>query len=252
MYKIPANSLFVGHKIVFVPECHSTNSEAILLTDDNSIGDGTVVVTNNQLSGRGQRGNVWNAQPGKNLTFSIILKPSFLGAQSQFLLNIVISLALHDFLLDHGVPSPKIKWPNDILVDGKKISGILIENQVKGNKITNSIIGVGLNINQESFPYSSATSLKSITNEEYDLSASLIKVLEKIEARYLVLRSGNQKLLVENYESHMFWRGEQHSFFANEKNFQGVIKGLARGGQLEIETENGLMNFGIKEVKYIS
>ena len=120
MYKIPANTVFVGKNLVSVSECHSTNTEAFALIQTAKAHAGTVVITDHQTNGRGQRGSNWEAQPGMNLTFSIILQPKALAVQDQFYLNMVTALALHDFLNSLSLAGVKIKWPNDMLVDQKK------------------------------------------------------------------------------------------------------------------------------------
>lgn len=252
LYKIPANTLFIGKEFVFMPQCQSTNSEAIGMCSNKAVMEGTVIVTDHQLAGRGQRGNTWQSDEGKNLTFSVILNPTFLRLQDQFLLSIITSLAINDFLDALGVNS-KIKWPNDVMVGEKKICGILVENQVNGNKLTNSIIGIGLNVNQEHLPIGTATSVKQITSKEYDLSILLTSLLEKLEARYLMLRSGNHSTLITRYESLMYWKGEEHSFSANGLNFRGEICGVdSNSGQLCIRTTDETIQFGIKQVTYLS
>ena len=149
MYKIPANTLFVGKNLVFVPDCPSTNTLALQITQQSPAKEGTLVITDNQTAGKGQRGNVWEAEPRQNLTFSLILKPGFLAVSKQFYLNVVICLALKDYLMEKISRTVYIKWPNDILVHEKKISGVLIENQLQGAHISNSIVGIGLNMNQK-------------------------------------------------------------------------------------------------------
>src|SRR5690349_7854438 len=151
----------MGHSVVFMPECHSTNDEASRLIESSShVVEGTVVITDSQTSGRGQRGNTWITEPGKNLTFSLLMKPTFLNAQDQFLLNKAFSLGLYDYLNATLQATVKIKWPNDMVVNDKKICGILIENQIQGQNIQNSIVGIGLNVNQENFSIPTATSMK--------------------------------------------------------------------------------------------
>ena len=149
----------MGHSLVFMPECHSTNDEASRLIQNSNVLEGTVVITGNQTAGRGQRGNAWFSEPGKNLTFSILIKPSFLSVKNQFYLNIAFSLGLFDYLKEVLKTEVKIKWPNDILVNGKKICGILIENHLQAQHIQHSIVGIGLNVNQHHHLLATATSM---------------------------------------------------------------------------------------------
>ncbi|MBA4054496.1 MAG: biotin--[acetyl-CoA-carboxylase] ligase, partial [Marivirga sp.] len=209
MYKIPASTLFLGKNLVFMPECHSTNTFALELCQQAPPpADGTVVITANQTAGRGQRGNSWFVEPGKNLTFSIILRTHFLAIKDQFYLNIFISLAVYDYLIHKQCPQPRIKWPNDIYTGDKKICGILIENQVLGNKLTNTIIGIGLNINQNRFEMDKATSLSQVWNTEFALQDELDTLLGIIEARYFLLKQNDFTELMSNYLDAMYWLNE--------------------------------------------
>ena len=251
MYKIPANTLFMGKNLVFVPECPSTNTLALQISQQSPVNEGTLVITNHQTAGKGQRGNVWETEPLKNFTFSLILKPKFLAIDKQFYLNILICLALKDYLKEKTSDILYIKWPNDILVHGKKISGVLIENQLQGNTIVNSIAGIGLNINQQQFMSVSATSLALITGREYTLEEQLPLVLGFIESRYLQLRQGKYETLMEQYLESLFRRGEKHFFSSQGNRFEGVIQGLDELGKLRIQTAAGVRSFGIKEVKFL-
>jgi BirA family biotin operon repressor/biotin-[acetyl-CoA-carboxylase] ligase len=251
LYKIPANTLFVGKHIVFVPECHSTNTLALQLSQSSLTTEGTIVITNSQTAGRGQRGNTWEAAPGMNLTFSIILKPGFLALQDQFYLNIVVSLALRDFLSKKLDIPVAIKWPNDILVHERKICGILIENLVQGSKITAAVLGIGLNLNQTHFSAPTATSLKLITNTHTDVEEALHSLLEFVEARYLQLRQHKEKSLFDEYVDVMFWRNEKHTFLANDNAFFGTIVGIDETGKLAVSADSEIKYFDLKEIAFV-
>ena len=129
MYKIPAKTLFMGQKLIYVPECHSTNSSLSDLINHADLPEGLVLITDNQTKGRGQRGNNWDSLPGENLTFSILLKPKFLATRDQFQLNMAIAIGIADGVRQLMSQQVSLKWPNDIMIDGKKVGGILIENQ---------------------------------------------------------------------------------------------------------------------------
>jgi BirA family biotin operon repressor/biotin-[acetyl-CoA-carboxylase] ligase len=251
LYKIPANTLFLGKNIVFVPECHSTNTLAQQITQNQTTVEGAIVITENQTAGRGQQGNVWLAEPGKNLTFSIILKPSFLALGQQFFLSIVTTLGIYDFLKQHVQRSVSIKWPNDLLVAEKKICGILIENQVQGSKINNTIVGIGFNINQLNFMSDRATSLAIETERVFILEEELHKLLEQIERRYLQLRNKKFSELKEEYLTHLYRRNEKHLFEVSGKNVEGIIKGVDESGRLIVFCEGHDRAFGIKEITFV-
>lgn len=250
MYKIPANTVFTGKNLVFVPECPSTNLLAIETSRKSAAVEGTVVITDCQTAGRGQRGNSWEAEPGLNLTFSLILKPGFLALYKQFLLNVVTSLALKDYLGDKTTDT-FIKWPNDILVHQKKISGILIENQVQGGLLLTSVVGIGFNLNQTAFRSPAATSLALVTGRQHDKNEELAGILGRLESRYLRLRSGDERRLVDEYLDGLYWRGQPHLFSSGGIRFEGTIEDVDDDGRLRVRTAQGLKAFGIKEIQYI-
>jgi BirA family biotin operon repressor/biotin-[acetyl-CoA-carboxylase] ligase len=236
-----------------MPECHSTNSFALdLCQQPPNPADGTVIITSNQISGRGQRGNEWMSEGGKNLTFSIIFKPHFLAIGDQFYLNVFASLAIRDYLTRQGCAAVRIKWPNDILVNDRKICGILIENQLSGVRIDATVVGIGLNINQEFFPAVKATSLAIIKSQPFELDVELELLLACIEARYLQLREGQLPALLREYLDSLYWINEKH-FFENTKmgRFEGMITGIEKSGQLMVSVAGDELLFGVKELTYL-
>ena len=251
MYKILANTLFIGQNRVSMPQCHSTNSVAAELIRNTDVMEGTLIITNHQTAGRGQRGNTWEAEPGKNLTFSVMLKPSFLLAKDQFYLTIVVSLALHDFLSSRLSAEVKIKWPNDILINDKKICGVLIENTLSREKIQHCIIGIGLNVNQSSFSIFSPTSMRLVADKEFDLAAELNLILEKLEMYYLLLRSGKNDLLKQQYLNHLYWIGERHLFRSKDEEFGGTITGVGENGVLNVLRDGNEISFDLKEITFV-
>lgn len=249
MYKIPANTLFTGQTLVYMPECHSTNAEALkALQLDPKVSEGTVIITSNQTAGRGQRGNTWESEPGKNLTFSIILKPSFLHPKDQFRLNMAVSLGLYDYLNDQ-VSDVKIKWPNDIMLGNQKTCGMLIENQISGQQLLSSVVGIGLNVNQQNFALSSATSVAKQKGHAFDLNEVLGELLQWIEARYLQLRA--QVDMKADYLDALYARGEKRNFRSGDEVFEGVITGIDSVGLLEVELNNGKRYFDLKQIQMI-
>ena len=252
MYKIPANTLFIGKNLVFVPECHSTNTLALQLSQQPGFADGSVVITSNQTAGKGQRGNSWVVQPGQNLTFSVIVKPSFLAVKDQFLLTVITSLAARDFLISRVNESIYIKWPNDILVRDKKIAGILIENQIHGRQIQSSVIGIGLNINQTEFGFATATSLRFLGGRETDLNEALQSLLQFLEIRYLQLKQGKVDALKQEYLDALYWKNENHQFRSGDSIFTGVINGVDENGKLQVRTGKDVRSFEVKELIYLS
>jgi BirA family biotin operon repressor/biotin-[acetyl-CoA-carboxylase] ligase len=251
LYKIPANTLFIGQNRVFVPQCHSTNSLAAELLRNKDLAEGTVVITDHQTAGRGQRGNSWEADQGKNLTFSVLLNPSFLLAKDQFYLTIMVSLSIWEYLNSKLISHVKIKWPNDILINNKKACGILIENTLSGDKIQQSIVGIGLNVNQTFFSIPSPTSMKLVAHLEFELAEELNVLLEKLERYYLQLRSGKMDVLKQAYLNHLYWRGEMHRFRSNGAEFDGVIIYVEENGRLTMLCEEKEVSFDLKEISFV-
>ncbi len=250
MYKSLAKPLFVGKTVHFLPSCHSTNDIAVDYANEGNFSEGAIVITHDQTAGKGQRGNHWESTPGKNLTFSILLKPQFVSIVSQFDLNIVVSLGILDYLKTFN-DGFQVKWPNDIYYEDKKVCGILIQNYLKKQTIDKSIIGIGLNINQEVFKTSTATSLSKITGKAFTLQEVLENVASCIEARYLSLRAGSRKQLKSTYLDNLYWFGEDR-IFKNGKAFSGRIVDISDEGRLQIETRQGIKSYAMKEVVFVS
>lgn len=233
-----------------MPTCHSTNDIAATLFKDYNVIEGTTVVTAHQTAGRGQRGNTWEAEPFKNLTFSLLLKPVFLRADEQFRLNMAVSVALVNFLSRYIVHNLKIKWPNDIYVGDKKLGGILIESALKSNILHQTIVGIGLNINQETFSLPKATSLKLITGQEYNLEQLLSELLASIEEMYLQLKAGNFTSIQNLYLKNLYLYKEKRSFRSNA-TFEGIIVGVDAIGRLAVEVDGEVKYYFFKEIEFI-
>ena len=232
----------------------STNTYLKQLAKETLLQDETVVVTNHQLSGRGQMGNGWLSREGQSLTFSMFKVFGKLQIEQQFMISMVVSLAIVKTLKSLNVPKISIKWPNDILSANTKIGGILIENVLEGSFVKYSIIGVGINVNETAFPnLPQASSLKLETGKTFQLEEVFdtilkngFKSLNKLSEKYF---SELKKL----YENNLFQK-EMVSVFETPEDvrFNGIIKGVSDIGELLIETENDpLQKFQLKEVKLI-
>lgn len=251
MYKILANTVFLGKDIIYLTECHSTNDEALERLRRREISEGSIIFTDNQTKGRGQRGNVWLSQAGMNITFSLLLKPNFLIPSEQFYLNMIISLSVVELFLEYS-DDMKIKWPNDILHqrDGK-IGGILIENIINQKGIENSVIGIGLNINQTVFEISKVTSLKLLTGQDHERWELLRFLVANIERRYMSLKKREFNKIKADFLTHLY-RFEEWARFDDGEIFEGKIKGIDENGKLNIEKRDGRDCFyGLKEVAFL-
>ena len=245
--------LFIGNKIIKLDEVNSTNNfmQQLVLKQQNEI-EGLVVTTKNQTSGKGLGGNVWQSEKEKNLTFSVLLKPnSFI--QNQFQISKVISLGVLDFLNDLGLEKVKIKWPNDIYIADKKIAGILIENSVRSNKIYQSIVGIGLNVNQTNFTSykNSPTSILNEMGKAYlPLNETLNQLLFFIEKRYLLFKADKIELINKDYIKNLYWLNEHRNFKTNKIGFQGTIIGVNSIGKVQLQVGNSIKEFDLKEIEF--
>ena len=250
------SGLFVGQNLVVVNQLDSTNTFLKdMLSNSKPVPEGTVIMADAQTAGRGQHQNKWHSQPGKNLTFSILLKPSFLSVLSQFDLVRAVSLGVINGLKALPARSLKIKWPNDIYFNDKKLGGILIENMVQGGMIRNSIIGIGLNINQEHFPpeVPNPVSVKQILQTDCDLKALLAEICSSIEACYLQLKAGKTALVRKSYLERLYWYNIPGTYKVKDLTFTGVITGVKTNGLLVVENgKDGVSEYDIKEIEFLN
>lgn len=251
MYKIPSNTLFIGQKLIYVPECHSTNSLLSEFSGQAELPEGATLITSHQTAGRGQRGNRWESEPGKNLTFSVLLRPGFMQAQDQFHLNMAVSLAAASALQGGVVQPIRLKWPNDIFVGDRKIGGILIENQLTGSFLSTTILGMGINVNQASFAFPGASSLANASGHAWDLNDTLHRLLKAIEVEYLALRAGTGPELKQRYLEWLYQINEPHRYRTGENYFTGTIKGIEDDGKLCVWVEGRIMKYSNKEIEFL-
>ncbi|MDA1120974.1 MAG: biotin--[acetyl-CoA-carboxylase] ligase [Bacteroidetes bacterium] len=239
----------MGKILKILPHCHSTNLVAAEMIQLGNVAEGALVYTDNQSNGRGQRGNIWESEPGMNLTFSLVLRPNFMDIKDQFNLNIMASVAITRMLKKEISGGVTVKWPNDIYVRDFKIAGILIENSVRSRKIEHSIVGIGLNVNQHKFKTPKATSMKELTLKHYDLLEVLEKTAIHLEKAYLDLRD-SQSLIKMEYLNNMYWMEEPH-LFKDSEVFIGRIKGIDPQGKLLVQRGDQEFAYDIKEVEFL-
>lgn len=251
MHKILANTLFLGKDILYLPECHSTNDIALQKFRNKEVNEGSIIITDRQTKGRGQRGNAWESDPGLNLTFSLVLTPHFLDAREQFGLNMAVALGIREALAAFYADI-LVKWPNDIVHETQgKIGGILIENTLSHRGMEVSIVGIGLNINQTAFSFPSATSLGHLAGAILDKEEIFEALIPQIERFYLLLKNKGGKHLIDLYQSRLFRFGKWCPYHDGEE-FLGKIIGIADQGKLMIQKENGnLHHYAFKEVRFL-
>ena len=251
---------FIGQQFHFLPICASTNAEAhAAVVKNGATAEGLTIMADHQTAGRGQRGNVWQAPPGQNLTFSVVLRPTFLAAPAQFALSIAVALAGLDTL--QGVLPPaaaataRIKWPNDLYLADRKVGGILIENTLRGSQLSLSVVGIGLNVNQLTFDPAlpNPTSLALAANQPLDRATVLTALLNNLEARYLALRGGAEARQRATYRTHLYRVDEATRFaFADETPpAQGIIRGVDARGRLLVTFTDGERAFDVQELRFL-
>ncbi|MBN2350434.1 MAG: biotin--[acetyl-CoA-carboxylase] ligase [Bacteroidales bacterium] len=242
----------IGHQIIQLESVDSTNTYARELLKSKDSSAGTVIMTGNQLYGRGQYGNSWNSESGKNLTFSFILKESSLTTDNHYYLSITTSLGIWQFLKNINIPA-EIKWPNDIYAGSKKIAGILIENSIQQNQIINSIIGIGINVNQILFPEQlpNPTSLKIELHKEFDLRVLLFQVLENLNFWFDKLFDEKYSEIKKAYLSHLLLYNKNTKFKTKQGIISGKITDVENDGRLVIGISDGqVRKFYFKELEF--
>lgn len=239
--------------LIRVEETNSTNNYLQALCDEQKVEEFTTIVADFQTSGRGQRGNSWESEPGENLLFSFVVFPEFLEARRQFLLSQIVSLAIKEEL-DNYVADISIKWPNDIYWREKKICGMLIENDLMGRYISQSIAGIGININQKAFysPAPNPVSLRQITGKEYDIFEILGNVMVRVQSFYKLLREDDTTIIATRYEKSLFRKEGMHRYRDANGEFLARILSVEPEGKLILEDEmQRKRGYMFKEVEYL-
>jgi BirA family biotin operon repressor/biotin-[acetyl-CoA-carboxylase] ligase len=243
----------MNKNFIFLDETESTNNYANQLLLTKAAAEGTVVMTHFQTKGKGQQGNSWESEPGKNLLASFILQPKFLKATHQFYLSKAVSLALTDLLTEENI-EVSIKWPNDIYADNRKIAGILIENSIIGSNLNSVVVGIGLNLNQSVFISGAPNpvSLTQLTGKNYSVEIVAEKLWEKLEIRYNELQSNNLNAIDNAYLNRLF-RYQDWAFYAKQGEFfEARITEIGQFGQLILEQKDGTKTEHLfKEVEFV-
>lgn len=213
----------------------------------------TLVVAEDQTKGRGQVGNSWETEKGKNIIFSLLCHPDFVRASKQFLLSQCMALAIRNALAEH-VDGVKVKWPNDIYVGDKKISGTLIECDLMGKSIANCIIGTGVNINQEVFVSDAPnpTSLKLLTGKEHDKEEILTDIIQRFSELYDRLAQGEEEAIRSEYMQCLYRSDGMYEYEDVRGRFKAEIAGVEPTGHLLLKFDNGnVVRYEFKEVKFV-
>jgi BirA family biotin operon repressor/biotin-[acetyl-CoA-carboxylase] ligase len=240
--------------IVKVDATESTNGFLKEISLENKLRNFTVVITDKQTKGRGQMHTVWQSEDGKNLTFSIIVFFENLKIVNHFYISKVVSLAIREVVSKYVSAKILIKWPNDILAVNQKICGVLIENSIKSGVINQSIIGIGLNVNQLLFAgLPNATSIKKIIGVDVDLEEVLKDLITAIKKYMIFLNEGNTEFIDKQYLQYLYRLDIPSMFKDRSGNFMGKIIGVTKEGMLQVALENeDVKEFSLKEISFLS
>ena len=243
----------VEWKIVHIDETESTNrwlsnNPALLHNNGRLLKDKLVIVADYQTAGRGCGTNTWESERGKNLLFSMLIHPTDIPAHEQFRISEMVSVALCRTLQPYLDQKVEIKWPNDIYVGDRKICGILIENRLQGSFIKDSIIGIGLNVNQREFKSDAPNpvSLWQLLGHEVDREVLLQSFLNCFEI------VSSSKTLCFEYRNNLFRRGKQFVYAVGTTRFKAQLIDVEPDGRLVLQDEQGeRRTFAFKEVQFI-
>ena len=238
-----------SYNIIKLDNVNSTNRYALSLKKNSFFKEGLVITANSQSNGEGQRGSKWDSEISKNLLISVVIEPK-LKIFKQFDLVKIVSLGITDFLSENLIKS-YIKWPNDIIINKKKLAGILINNVISSDNITHSVIGIGMNINQlffKDYPIK-ATSLGLLLKKKLSIDNVKLKLLDAIFKRLQSYRAN--KDLHDDYIKCLF-RHEKTSAFKLKNNIiKGKITGVNADGLLIITFKKQIKEFNLKEIQMI-
>jgi BirA family biotin operon repressor/biotin-[acetyl-CoA-carboxylase] ligase len=244
--------LFIGSQVMYFPELASTSTHAWELLPQRPP-EGTVVWAGYQTAGRGQRGASWTAAAGENLTLSIILYPSFLRSDQGFSISQAVALGVRDTVqaLAPG-GAAQIKWPNDILLNRRKLAGILIENQWEGGRMKACVIGIGLNVNQVNFPDEIAGRASSLCRESgrpHSLQQAAGLLFDHVESYYLRLRAGDFEGVQASYLGQMAGYQQQIEARIGGERHSVYICGVDSWGRLCVERNHRPESYDVKEIQ---
>ena len=241
-------------KIIKLDAIDSTNSYLKKLLTKESLDDLTVVISKHQTKGKGRNGNIWANDASLNLAFSIYKRFNRLNINNKFILNLISSIAVFHLLNENKLNKLTIKWPNDIMSENKKISGILIEYSVKGNFINHSVIGVGINVNQRKFKnLPIATSMFIETGREFSLE-TLASRLGEIFSKNFLQYEKNEGALIKYYNNQLFLKNTDSNFITKDgKRFSGKITRINKNGELIImKADKREVNYTENEIRFES
>jgi BirA family biotin operon repressor/biotin-[acetyl-CoA-carboxylase] ligase len=232
----------------------STNDFLKELSKKQVVENFTVVVAKKQTKGKGQMGSTWDSESGKNLIMSILIKDVIKDVDDIFHLNVAVAVSVIQVLEEFNLPKLSIKWPNDIMSDAKKLCGILIENSFKSGTKIESVVGIGLNVNQKSFDnLPKASSMFLVMQKEFDLEILLERIIFQVKKKCLLILSNQEDKLWNDFHKYLFKMNVPMPFEdVNQNRFMGIIQGVTDDGKLRLLLEDdSVKRYGVKEIQML-
>lgn len=237
---------WVGRPVHYFEELGSTNIQA-KLEAERGAAEGTLVAADMQTAGRGRRGRSWNSPAGTNVYFTLILKPSFAPDKAS-MVTLVMALAVAEGICGTCGLTAEIKWPNDVVANGKKVCGILTEMSAEHGAVRHIVIGVGVNVGLQEFPpeiAETAASLQAECGREVSRTDLLVNIMKSFEKYYESFRQNeNLSGILSKYNSLLVNRNREVRVLDPKGEFRGIARGIDGGGRLLVECEDG----GIEEI----
>lgn len=242
---------WIGERLECFDVIGSTNTTAMQMAEEGAP-HGTLVVADRQDHGKGRRGRGWVLPAGVAIAMSIVLKPRELHPGNAPMLTLVSALAVERAILQQTGMKPAIKWPNDIVIEGKKVCGILTEMSTQMDYINHIVVGIGINVHNEEFPEElseRATSLFLVSNEHYSRAALVEAVCEYFEHYYEVfMRTQDMSGLMEEYNSYLVNMDKKVRVLDPKEEYEGKALGISERGELLVDTPEGVKRVNSGEV----
>lgn len=244
--------MYVGANRVHLDETESTNKEVKELFLVGDLVSGTLLTTSFQTDGKGQMGAVWESYPGLNFLGTYFLQP-VMGLNEVFALNMISSLAVKETISDFVNRNVEIKWPNDILLEGRKISGILIETKIQEGKIKGAFIGIGININQLTFSKfgREATSLKKEKGIYCKIESVIQRLNRHVQQFYTLYKLKGYDSLNYLYHQELYLKGEECIYYVGKDTRYLTFQSVNKRGDAQFFNQDGkIEEFGFKQIKF--
>ncbi|MEO8584424.1 MAG: biotin--[acetyl-CoA-carboxylase] ligase [Flavitalea sp.] len=234
---------------IIVSTVQSTNNYAMAKLNAEMVLPGTCILAVEQTAGKGQRGRQWQAEPGQNITMSIVV-PAFHHLSYPFLESAILAMCCYDFIKDEGAQNLSVKWPNDIYIGDRKAAGILIENVFRGSEWRSSIAGIGINVNQTAFGGTDkAISLKHATGKHFEVIGLGKRLHSKIMVELEASKTQTAEQILFNYNSKLYKRGAEVRLKKGARVFSTTITGVSLSGEL-LTTDTLDQRFSVGEVEF--